>query len=119
MTLFRQKPGTKSAFRHLEKPFPDVTVFDAVVRSLIHENLLGSTSYMTAKKLSPGRESSREVYRKIPYENVKGNQIGTGLDTCDSIEGISAVLPLLSLTWQTLRRNAERSVIFLILISSP
>ena len=45
MAQFKLKPGTQSAVRYLDKPFPDIAAFDAVVRSLVLSNPLGCTSY--------------------------------------------------------------------------
>jgi len=88
MAYFKQKPGTKSAIRQLENPFPDVMAFDAVVRLLILKNPLGCTSYRSAKKHHPPVEKVREMYTaKFVYENARGKRIGNGLDMYNSIEG--------------------------------
>jgi hypothetical protein len=88
MPYFKQKPGTKSAFRRLKHPFPDLTTFNTVVRSLILKNPLGCTSYMSMKKNHPPLETVREMYTaKFVYLNAAGKQIGRGLDTYDSVEG--------------------------------
>jgi hypothetical protein len=62
MTHFCQKPGTKSAFQHLEKPFPDVIISDTVIRSLVMKNPLGCTSYRCGKKNHSRVEKVREMY---------------------------------------------------------
>jgi hypothetical protein len=88
MRYFKPKPGTKSAVRFLTTPFPDITVFDAVVRSLILNNPLACTSYRSAKKHHPPVEKVREMYTaKFVYLNAMGKQIGIGLDRYDSVEG--------------------------------
>jgi hypothetical protein len=88
MTHFRHKPGSKSAFRHLKVPFPDVTTFDAVVRSLVMKNPLGCTSYMSGKKNHPPIEKVREMYTaKFVYEDVKGKRVGSGSEVYDTVEG--------------------------------
>jgi len=88
MKYFKQKPGTKSAVRIMNTPFPDITGFDTIVRSLVHQNPLGCTSYMTAKRNHPPVEVVREMYTaKFAYLNPDGKQIGRGLDMYDSIEG--------------------------------
>jgi len=88
MAYFKQKPGTKSAIRRLENPFPDVMAFDAVVRLLILKNPLGCTSYRGAKKHHPPVEKVREMYTaKFVYENARGKRMGNGLDMYNSIEG--------------------------------
>lgn len=97
MKYFKQKPGTKSAVHILNTPFPDITGFDTIVRSLVYQNPLGCTSYMTAKRNHPPVEVVREMYTaKFAYLNPDGKQIGRGLDMYDSVEGyeegISAVI---------------------------
>ena len=88
MRYFKPKPGTKSAVRILKQPLPDITAFDAVVRSLVLRNPLGCTSYRSAKKNHPPVEIVREMYTaKFVYENSKGKRIGSGLDMYNSIEG--------------------------------
>ena len=88
MAYFRTKPGTKSAVRILAEPFPDITVFDGVVRSLIFQNPLGCTSYMSTKRHHPPVEKVREMYTaKFVYENTVGKQVGYGLDMYSSVEG--------------------------------
>lgn len=88
MKYFKQKPGTKSAVRILNTPFPDITGFDTIVRSLVYQNPLGCTSYMTAKRNHRPVEVVREMYTaKFAYLNLDGKQIGRGLDMYDSVEG--------------------------------
>jgi len=88
MKYFKQKPGTKSAVRHLDHPFPDIASFDAVVRSLILKNPLECTSYRTALRNHRPIEIVREMYTaKFEYRNPEGKQIGTSLDRYDSREG--------------------------------
>ncbi|MCX5856254.1 MAG: hypothetical protein NTZ24_17070, partial [Deltaproteobacteria bacterium] len=88
MGYFKQKPGTKSAFRYLKNPFPDLTAFNTVVQSLIMKNPLGCKSYMSAKKNHPPLETVREMYTaKFVYLNAVGKQIGHGLDMYNSVEG--------------------------------
>jgi hypothetical protein len=88
MRYFKPRPGTKSAVRFLTTPFPDITAFDAVVRSLVLNNTLGCTSYHSAKKNHPPVEVVREMYTaKFVYLNATGKQIGIGLDRYDSVEG--------------------------------
>ncbi|MCK9579043.1 MAG: hypothetical protein M0Q92_01165 [Methanoregula sp.] len=97
MRLFTPKPGTKSAVHHVKTPFPDIIAFDAIIRSLVLNNPLGCTSYMSAKKNHPPVEKVREMYTaKFTYLNPDGKLIGRGLDMYDSVEGyeegISAVI---------------------------
>lgn len=88
MKQFRQRAGTKSAVNRLKNPFPGITAFDAVVRSLVQKNPLGCTSYMCAKRNHPPVEIVREMYTaKFAYLNPAGKQIGRGLDMYDSVEG--------------------------------
>jgi hypothetical protein len=88
MGYFKPKPGTKSAVRYLKNPFPDVTAFDTIVRSLIMKNPFGCTSYMRAKKNHRPIEKVREMYTaKFVYKNNDGKRIGIGLDMYNSIEG--------------------------------
>jgi hypothetical protein len=88
MAHFNQVPGTKSAFRRLKNPFPDVKAFNAVVQSFILKNPLGCTSYRSARKHHPPIERVREMYTaKFGYENTKGKHVGIGLDRYDSVEG--------------------------------
>ena len=88
MAHFNQKPGTKSAFHPLKKPFPDLTAFTAVVRSLILNNPLGCTSYYTGRKNHQPVEKVREMYTaKFVYEDATGRRIGTGQEMYDSPEG--------------------------------
>ncbi len=88
MAHFNQRPGTKSAFHRLKKPFPDITAFDAVVRSLIMDNPLGCTSYFGGRKNHPPVEKVREMYTaKFVYETPDGKRNGTGQEMYDSVEG--------------------------------
>jgi len=87
MTHFRQRPGTKSAIRELKTPIPDITTFDAIVKSLILANPLECTSYMK-KRTHPPIEKVRQLYTtKFVYENGDGERVGTGQDTYDTVEG--------------------------------
>jgi hypothetical protein len=88
MRYFKPKPGTKSAVRILDTPFPDITAFDTVIRSLILNNPLGCTSYISAKRNHRPVEIVREMYTaKFVYLNPEGKQVGRGLDMYDSVEG--------------------------------
>lgn len=88
MAHFNQKPGTKSAFRYLKKPFPDATAFDTIVRSLVMNNPLGCTSYRSGKRNHPPVEKVREMYTaKFVYEDPNGKRIGTGQEMYNSLEG--------------------------------
>ena len=88
MTHFRQKPGGKAAFRTLKKPIPDITAFDAIVRSFIMNNPLGCTSYWNRKKNHRPVEVVREMYTaKFVYKDEKGKRIGSGSDVYNSVEG--------------------------------
>jgi len=85
---FNQRPGTKSASRRMKTPFPDITAFDAVVRSLILKNPLGCSSYRSVKRVHPPVENIREMYTaKFVYEDAKGRRIGTGQDMYNSVAG--------------------------------
>jgi hypothetical protein len=97
MAHFNQRPGTKSAFRILKKPIPDVAAFDAIVRSLVMNSPLGCISYRTRRKVHQPVERVREMYTaKFVYENKEGKRTGSGQETYDSFEGyqlgISAVI---------------------------
>ena len=88
MRLFTPRHGTKSAVHRLKSPFSDITAFDTVVRSLIRANPLGCISHMRAKKNHQPIEIVREMYTaKFVYLNADAKQIGSGLDTYDSLEG--------------------------------
>ncbi|OPY38738.1 MAG: hypothetical protein A4E35_00523 [Methanoregula sp. PtaU1.Bin051] len=88
MAHFNEKPGTKSASRRMKTPFPDVTAFDAVVRSLVLKNPLRCTPYRSARKAHPPVEKVREMYTaKFVYEDAKGKRIGTGQDTYHTVAG--------------------------------
>ena len=88
MTQFRQRPGTKSATKILDTPFPDITAFDTVIRSLILNNPLGCTSYRTLRKHYPPVRKTREMYTaRFVYLDPEGKQVGIGLDRYDSVEG--------------------------------
>lgn len=88
MRYFKPRPGTKSAVRKLDTPFPDIASFDAVVRSLVMGNPLQCTSYMSAKKNHPPVGVVREMYTaKFVYLDADGKQVGIGLDRYDSVEG--------------------------------
>jgi hypothetical protein len=120
MTLFRHKPGSKSAFRHLKVPFPDVTAFDAVVRSLVMKNPLDCTSYMSGKKNHPPVEKVREMYTaKFVYEDVKESGSGADLRYTILLKGTSTASPLSSRIWQTAQLTAVRSGIGPEQTSSP
>jgi hypothetical protein len=97
MAHFNQKPGTKSAFHILNKPLPDITAFDAIVRSLIMENPLGCTSYRTRRRHHQPVEKVREMYTaKFVYEDPDGKRTGAGQEMYNAVEGyqygISAVI---------------------------
>ncbi len=88
MAHFNQKPGTKSAFRHLKKPLPDAAAFDAVVRSIVMNNPLGCISFWSGRKNHRPVEKVREMYTaKFVYEDPNGKRIGTGQEMYDSLEG--------------------------------
>ena len=97
MAHFNQRPGTKSAFRILNKPIPDAAAFDTIVRSLVLNNPLGCTSYRTRRKVNKPVEKVRERYTaKFVYEDQNKKQTGNGQETYNSFEGyqygISAVI---------------------------
>ena len=88
MKQFHQKPGTKSAMRILEKPFPDITAFNAVIRSFIMTNPLGCTSYRGKRKNNQPVVKVREMYTaKFVYEDTMLKRVGAGHETYDSVEG--------------------------------
>lgn len=88
MAHFNQKPGTKSASRRLIKSFPDVTTFNAVVRSLMRDNPLGCLSCHIGRKNHQPLEKVREMYTaKFVYEDPDGKRIGTWHEMYDSLEG--------------------------------
>ena len=88
MTHFNQRPGTKSAWRILKKPFPNMAAFDSVVRSLILNNPLGCTSYFSGRKNHPPCQKVREMYTaKFVYEDPDGKRIGTGQEMYNALEG--------------------------------
>jgi hypothetical protein len=88
MRQFRQRAGTKSAVSRLKKPFPDITAFYEVVRSLVLKNPLGCTSYRTVKRNHPPVEVVREMYTaKFVYEAAAGKRLGSSSEVYDSVEG--------------------------------
>jgi len=88
MRLFTPKPGTKSAVRILNTPFPDIRAFDTIVRTLILQNPLGCAPYLCARRNHPPVEIVREMYTaKFVYLKADGKQIGRGQDMYDSVEG--------------------------------
>ena len=88
MSHFNRKPGTKSFFLDLKKPFPDLTAFDTVIWSLIMKNPLKCTSYMSGKKNHRPIEKVREMYTaKFVYEDPDGKRIGSGTEVYDSVDG--------------------------------
>lgn len=97
MSSFNQRAGSKSAVHFLKKPLPDITAFDAIVRSLVSNNPLGCTSYYYRRKNHPPIEKVREMYTaKFLYEGPDGKRVGTGQETYNSVEGyqygVAAVL---------------------------
>ena len=109
MTYFKQKPGTKSAVRHMKQPFPDVLAFEAIMRSLFL-NPLACTSYMTGRKTHLPVEKVRERYTaKFVYEDAKGKQVGNGSDVYDSVEGF--LLGIASITCNMSNLVAHRGKI--------
>lgn len=87
MTHFLQRTGTKSAFHQQIEPFPDVAVFNAIIRSLILKNPLGCTSYKNAKKTHLPIKKVRELYTaKFEYQDMKGKWIRSGSDVYDSVD---------------------------------
>ena len=92
MARFTQKKSETSAVHILKQPFPDIGVFDSVVRSLILKNPLGCVSYLKprakGRKNHPPVERVREMYTaKFVYEDRDGKRVGTGSDTYNSVEG--------------------------------
>jgi hypothetical protein len=88
MTQFRQRPGTRSSVLIFKDPFPDIAVFDTVIRSLIMKNPLGCTSYMSAKANHPPIQKVREMYTaKFVYKDADGKQIGRGSEVYNTREG--------------------------------
>ncbi|MFA5268104.1 MAG: hypothetical protein WC379_09035 [Methanoregula sp.] len=88
MTQFRQRAGTKSAVHHLQKPLPDITVFESVIQSVRLKNALGCSSYRSAKKYHQPVEIVREMYTaKFIYQDTKGKRIGSSSEIYDSVEG--------------------------------
>ena len=88
MTQFRQRAGTKSAVRKLQKPFPDITLFDSIIQSLKLKNPLACTSYRSAKKHHQPVEIIREQYTaKFIYLDAKGKRIGSCSEVYNSVEG--------------------------------
>ena len=88
MTHFRQRPGSKSSFRTLKVPFPDVTAFDTVVQSIIKGNPFDCTSYWYRKKNHRPVELVREMYTaKFVYGEPKGKRVGSGSEVYNSVEG--------------------------------
>jgi len=88
MKQFHQKPGTKSAVHILKKPLPDITAFNAVIKSLIMMNPLGCTSYWVKRKNNQPVGKVREMYTaKFVYEDAMQKRIGAGHETYDSVEG--------------------------------
>ena len=97
MAQFKLKPGTQSAVRYLDKPFPDIAAFDAVVRSLVLSNPLGCTSYWKGRRNHPPVTKVREMYTaKFVYRDAEGRRIGAGTETYHTVDGyqygIAAVL---------------------------
>lgn len=88
MAHFNQKPGTRSSVHHFKNLFSDISSFDRVIQSLVLENPLGCTSYMSLKRNHPPVEIVRQRYTaKFVYLNESGMRIGTGSDMYDSVEG--------------------------------
>lgn len=88
MAHFNQKPGTKSAIRRLKNPVPDITAFDTIIQMLVLKNMLGCTSYRSARKNHPPVEKVREMYTaKFVYTDTAGTRIGSGSEVYDTIEG--------------------------------
>jgi hypothetical protein len=88
MPDFRVKPGTKSAYRQLQRPIADIAEFIEIVHSLILKNTLGCTPYYQRQKIHPPVERLREMYTaKFEYRNGTQKRIGTGIEMYDSAEG--------------------------------
>lgn len=88
MPDFRIRLGSKSSYRPLKHPVPDITAFAALVQSLIHTNPLGCIPYHARQRAHPGVETVREMYTaKFEYRNPRQKRVGTSTDTYDSVEG--------------------------------
>ncbi|OPX64150.1 MULTISPECIES: hypothetical protein [unclassified Methanoregula] len=88
MRQFTPKAGTKSATCTLDRPFPDIGSFNAVVQDLIVRNPLGCTSYRTPGKHHPPVVKVRERYTaKFVYEDGDRKQIGSSSEVYNSVEG--------------------------------
>lgn len=88
MPLFRQKPGTRSTVCKLKNPFPDITLFNAIVRALVLNNRLACSSYRARRKAHPPIEIVREMYTaKFIYTDPKGKRVGRTSEVYDSVEG--------------------------------
>jgi len=88
MPDFRPRPGTKRSHRRLKSPIADITAFNAIIRSLVHQNPLGCTSYNGRRKNYLPVQKVREMYTaKFEYRNERGKRIGTTIEMYDSVEG--------------------------------
>ncbi|MFA5331692.1 MAG: hypothetical protein WC342_04880 [Methanoregula sp.] len=88
MPVFTPKPGSKSAYRILNNPVPDIQAFETIVRSLIRSNPLGCTPFFSTRKNYPPVSVVREMYTaKFAYTTPKGKRIGTSSEVYDSVEG--------------------------------
>lgn len=88
MPVFTPKPGSKSAYRILKHPIPDIATFDVIVRALVRANPLGCTSYFSMRKNYQPVQVVREMYTaKFAYTTPGGKRIGTSSEVYDSVEG--------------------------------
>ena len=88
MPVFTPKPGSKSAYRILKHPIPDIETFDSIVRALVRSNPLGCTPYFSLRKNYPPVQIVREMYTaKFAYTTLEGKRIGTSSEVYDSVEG--------------------------------
>ncbi len=88
MPVFTPKPGSKSAYRILKHPIPDIAAFETITRSLVRSNPLGCTPYFSTRKNYPPISVVREMYTaKFAYTTPGGKRIGTSSEVYDSVEG--------------------------------
>ncbi|NMB79729.1 MAG: hypothetical protein GYA23_11625 [Methanomicrobiales archaeon] len=88
MPELHSRPGTTTTTYVFIRPVADITAFNAIIRSLVHDNPLGCTRYTHRLKGYLPVRKVREMYTaKFEYRNDAGKRIGTTIEMYDSVEG--------------------------------
>ena len=96
MPPFRQTIR-QSAVKNLDRPIPDINVFEGLVRDIIQKNPFGCTPYRGNRASHPPVELVRQLYTaKFVYLDDKKKQIGASSEIYHTIGGFRSGLHAVS-----------------------